>query len=752
MEQEPDAKKIQIPVTGMNCASCALSIERALKKIDGVKTVSVNYATNKATVDFDAAKTGEKDFIAAIKKLGYGVAGQDAEMHSHPGIAVDSEKPARESEINSLKKRFFVSLAFSLPLLFIVMGEMLGFQLPALVEENMLLLQFLLATPVVLVNYRFFVNGTRAILARMPDMDSLVAIGVGTAFTYSLAASIAFLFAHSAKMPGLYYETAAFLLTFILLGKYLEAVAKGRTSEAIKKLLGLQPKTAIVERNGEELEIPIDEVRVGDIVIVKPGQKISVDGTVTEGHSSIDESMVSGESIPVEKTAGSRVIGATINKTGSFKFRAEKIGKDTVLAQIIKLVEEAQGSKAPIQKLADTISAYFVPAVMLVAIVSAIIWLVLGQSFLFALTIFISVLVIACPCALGLATPTAVLVGSGLGAQHGILFKNAAAIQRAQEVSTIVFDKTGTLTNGKPELADVVALNGFSEKQVLEFAAAAEKRSEHPLGEAIVEGATARGIKVAGADSFNSITGKGIEAKFKGKKILLGNRALFSGKIPTSAIEPNLLALEREGKTAMVLSVDNKIAGILAVADTVKPLSKEAVSMLRAMGKEIVMITGDNKNTAAAIARELGISSVLAEVLPEDKEKEVKKLQAQGKKVAMVGDGINDAPALAQADVGIALGSGTDIAIETGDIVLVKSDPRDVAVAIDISRTTIGKIKQNFFWAFVYNIVGIPVAAGALFPFFGLLLNPVIAGTAMAFSSVSVVSNTLLMKRYKKKF
>jgi len=552
----------------------------------------------------------------------------------------------------------------------------------------------------------------------------------------------------------LYYEAAAFLLTFILLGKYFEAVAKGKTSAAIKKLMGLRAKTAIVERNGKEIEIPIEEVKVGDIVIVKPGQKIPVDGIVVDGHSSIDESMISGESIPVEKKKGDTVVGATINKTGSFKFRAEKIGSETMLAQIVKMVEDAQASKAPVQRFADKISNIFVPVVIVIAIVAAIFWLVVGQPFLFVLTIFITVLIIACPCALGLATPTAVMVGTGLGAENGILIKGAASLQKAQEIDTIIFDKTGTLTKGEPELTDVIAKNSFTEKQVLEFAAVIEKKSEHPLGEAIVNGAEKKGIKISDPSSFNSITGKGVEGKFKGKDVLLGNRKLMQERnIEIGSVEGEMEKLENQGKTAMLVAVDGKVAGIVAVADTLKENSGKAVEALQKMGKETIMITGDNKRTGEAIAKQIGINRVLAEVLPEDKAEEVKKLQTDGKKVAMVGDGINDAPALAQSDIGIAIGSGTDVAIETGDIVLIKDDLRDVVTAIDLSTYAMNKIKQNFFWAFIYNVIGLPVAAGILFPFFGEagLLNPVFAGTAMAFSSVSVVTNSLLMRRYRKK-
>jgi len=740
---EKELRKTTMQISGMHCASCALTIEKSLKKVPGVQNASVNFANSKATVDFDQSIVNESALEEAIKKAGYAV------------IKPDFEKEAREKEIKSFKRNFIISFLFSLPLMFFMAAALLEFPLPEIIMENEAWLQLLLATPVMIIGRGFFSRGIKAILNKSPSMDSLVAVGVGTAYVYSLVVTVSILSGYeifSEMEMGLYYETAAFLITFILLGKYLEAVAKGRTSQAIKKLIGLQPKTAIVERNGKEMEIPIDAVAIGDIVVVKPGQKIPVDGTVIAGHSSVDESMITGESIPVEKAVKDKVIGATINKTGFFKFKAEKIGAETMLAQIIKLVEDAQSSKAPIQHLADKISAYFVPTVIIIAFVAAGLWLATGQGFLFALTVFISVLIIACPCAMGLATPTAVMVGTGLGAENGILIKSAAALQKASEIDTVVFDKTGTLTAGKPIVTDIVSAGSIKQRDVLFYAAIAEKRSEHPLGEAIVNKAMEEKLRLPEADSFNSITGKGVEAKFRGKRILLGNNKLMrERKISIAAVQARLESLESEGKTAMVVALDGNAIGIVAVADTLKEHSREAVAALRSMGKTVAMITGDNARTAAAIAKQAGIDTVLAEVLPADKEKEIKRLQSQGKKVAMVGDGINDAPALAQADLGIAIGSGTDIAIEAGDIVLVKSNPIDVAVAIQLSSYAMRKIKQNFFWAFVYNVIGIPVAAGALYPFTGWLLNPVIAGTAMAFSSVSVVSNSLLMRRFKPK-
>tara|TARA_Y100000310_G_C20674121_1_gene811938 strand:+ start:563 stop:2806 length:2244 start_codon:yes stop_codon:yes gene_type:complete len=731
-----------IPIQGMHCAACAVRIEKALHKSQGVVKANVNFANEKATVEFNPANSSLEEIYNIIKDEGYGIV-QGGK---------DSEKEARQKEVSDYKRKVILAFLLSSPLMYIMMASMLGWPIPQIIIDNNALAQFLLATPVLIVGRHFFIQGFKSLFRLVPDMNSLVAIGVGSAYTYSFVVTV-FILSGSTLFSAmdLYYEVAAFLISFILLGRYFEAIAKGRTSEAIKKLLGLQVKTALVEREGREMEVPIENVKVGDIVIVKPGQKIPVDGKIVSGHSSVDESMITGESIPVEKIVGDTVIGATLNKTGSFKFKAEKVGKDTALSQIIKLVEDAQASKAPIQDLADKISNYFVPTVMGIAIIAALAWFFVGQGFLFSLAIFITVLIIACPCAMGLATPTAVMVGTGKGAEQGILIKSAASLQKAQEINTVVFDKTGTLTKGEPEVTDIFT-ESLSKKEVLMYAAVAEKRSEHPLGESIVNKAKQQKIVLKDPAKFNSITGKGVEASLEGKNILLGNRALMKERnISVEKFEPKLAEFESDGKTAMLVAVNKTAVGIVAVADTLKEYSKEAVTALHQMGKQVVMITGDNKRTGEAIARQVGIDKVLAEVLPEDKANEVKKLQNTGAKVAMVGDGINDAPALVQADVGIAIGSGTDIAIESGDIVLVKDDLRDVVVAIDLSRYAMNKIKQNFFWAFVYNVVGIPVAAGLLYPFTGLLLSPVIAGTAMAFSSVSVVSNSLLMKRYKPK-
>ena len=732
----------------MHCASCAGKIEKALLQTSGVKKAAVNFASEKALVEFDPARTSEQQLEAAVEKAGYAVSG-----------AVDTEKQAREQEIRNLKYRTLVAVLLSLPLLYAgMLVPLLTLPLPAIIHDNLPLIKFLLTTPVMLAGSLFFSRGIISLgKTKTATMDTLVALGTGTAYVYSVVVTLFILQGKSGyTLHNLYYEVAALLIAFILLGKYLEALAKGKTSEAIKKLIGLQAKTALVRRGKKELEIPLEQVLAGDLVIVKPGQKIPVDGLLQEGHSSVDESMVTGESIPVEKKKSDTVIGATLNKTGSFTFKATKVGSETLLAQIIKLVEEAQGSKAPIQKLADKISAYFVPAVLVIALLSLGIWYFTGAGLPFALTAFVAVLIIACPCALGLATPTAIIMGTGIGAEQGILIKSAEALQKAQEIDTIIFDKTGTLTKGRPEVTDLIPFGKFSSDEVLRYAAVAEKRSEHPLGEAILAEAKKKKVVVSNPAGFQALIGRGLEVTSGGKTVHFGNRRLMKEKkiifnqLDFNRLEKQLQQLENEGKTAMILAVDRKVAGIIAVADTLQEHSPAAVQQLQQMGKEVVMITGDNERTGKAIGKLAGIRSVLAEVLPADKAKEIQKLQQRGKKVAMVGDGINDAPALAQADLGIAIGSGTDVAIESGDIVLIKNDLRDVVIAMDLSRYTMRKVRQNLFWAFFYNIIGIPVAAGVLYPFTGWLLSPVIAGAAMAFSSVSVVSNSLLMKRYKR--
>src|SRR3989338_6124101 len=743
-ESDGQTKKIILPIKGMHCASCAMTIEKSLKRIAGVKDANVNFASEKAAVEFDAGKANENDLEKAVEDVGYnviktggrtgmitlrvrGMSSQhsagvvESSLRKLDGIKnidvsfaieraiidfdpeevkedIDREKEARQQEIKALKWKFFISLVLGLPLLYFVMAPQIGLEIPRYIGQNLVIIQFLLTTPIMVVGYEFFLRGFRSLIKnRTANMDTLIALGTGAAYAYSLVISmLIWFFGKGYGAHDLYYEIAGLLIMFILLGKLLEAIAKGKTSEAIRKLLGLQAKTAVVIRNGREQKINVDDVVVNDIIIVKPGEKIPVDGVIVDGHSSVDESMVTGESIPVEKAKGDKVIGATINKTGSFKFKATKVGKDTVLAHIVRMVEEAQGSKAPIQRLADTISSYFVPAVAVIGVIAFLAWYSLGFGFVFALTVFIAVLIIACPCALGLATPTAIMVGTGLGAKNGILFKNAESLQLAKSIQTIIFDKTGTLTKGKPEVTDIISIKNGKGKDVLKFAAIAEKRSEHPLAEAIVNKAKDLRIKIDEPKKFNSITGKGVEAFYKNNKILLGNRKLIGkNKINIENLENKIRILEEEGKTVMIVALNKKIIGMIAVADTLKEYSKEAVRQLHKMGKEIAMITGDNERTANAIARQLGIDRVLAEVLPQEKANEIKKLQAEKKKVAMVGDGINDAPALAQADLGIAIGSGTDIAIETGDIVLIKNDLRDVVTAIDLSRYTLKKIKQN---------------------------------------------------------
>ncbi|MEM5811131.1 MAG: heavy metal translocating P-type ATPase [Candidatus Aenigmatarchaeota archaeon] len=730
-------KKVTIPILGMHCAACAREIESRLKKLDGIIKVNVNFATEKAFIEFDENLINESKIYSTIEQLGYKVIEEVEKV-------IDKEKEAREKEIKTLKSLFLFSLLLSIPIFLISMPfEWLNIKIP---YKNIILL--LLATPVqFIVGYRFYRGSFYALKSKSANMDTLIAIGTSAAYFYSF---FVVLFPN-ALGDYVYFEISAIIITFITLGKWLESLVKGRASEAIKKLIGLQPKNATVIRNSKEIQVPIEDVVVGDIVVVKPGQKIPVDGIVIEGISSVDESMITGESIPVEKKKGDIVIGGTINKYGSLKFKATKVGKDTILNQIIKLVEEAQGSKAPIQRLADKVSGYFVQAVLLIGILAFSIWyFILGQNFAFSLSIFIAVLIISCPCALGLATPTAIMVGIGKAAENGILIKSAEALENTNKLTTIVFDKTGTLTEGKPSVTDIIEIGRLNRKEILKYAAISEKNSEHPLADAIINKTKEEKIKIPDAKFFKAIPGYGVIAKYNRYEILFGNRNLMRKyKIKIGRLEERIENLENEGKTVMILAINKKIVGLIAVRDNLKKFSKEAVQKLQKMGKETIMITGDNKRTAIAIARELGINYVLAEVLPRDKEKEIRKLQENGKIVAMVGDGINDAPALARADIGIAIGAGTDVALETGQIVLIKNDLRDVVTAIDLSNYTIKKIKQNLFWAFFYNSICIPIAAGLLYPFTGFLLNPIIAGIAMAFSSVSVTFNSLLMKRYK---
>ncbi|OIO44879.1 MAG: copper-translocating P-type ATPase [Parcubacteria group bacterium CG1_02_37_13] len=743
-------QKIILNISGMHCASCSVAIENALKKAKGVLSANVNFASEKLYLEFDSVEISIARIQKIIEKLGYKAIGETAEEEM-----CDHQKKEKIQEIKNLKTRFILALIFGIPLLYVSMGMMVGLPIPKIIGMNEHLIQFLLATPVIIVAFKLYTSGLKAILRRTPNMDSLIFIGTSAAYIYSVAVSLLVWFGVGEyEMAALYYEIAAFILIFILLGKYLEAITKGKTSEAIKKLIGLQPKQALLIKDGQEIKIPISEVKVGDIILVKPGEKIPVDGMVIDGYSAVDEKAITGEGLPVEKRQGNEIIGATINKTGVLKFKASRVGKDTMLAQIIKIVEEAMGSKAPIQLLADKVALYFVPTVFVLALLTFLVWLLLGFGFVFALIAFIAVLIIACPCALGLATPTAVMMGTGLAAKQGILIKSGKALEIARDVKIVVFDKTGTLTKGEPSITDIIKVkNEISENYILQIAASVEKNSEHPLAQAIVNKAREEKINFSEVKNFQAIPGCGVSAELSGKKMLLGTRKLmFDNQIDASTIEEKMIALENQGKTAMILSQDKDLIGIIAVADTLKEHSKEAVKMLHQMGKKVAIITGDNQRVGKAIAEQLGIDRVLAEVLPQEKSAEIKKLQSEGSIVAMVGDGINDAPALAQADLGIALGSGTDVAMETGEIVLIKDDLRDVVLSMDLSRYTLAKIKQNLFWAFGYNILGIPIAAGVLYPLTGWLLNPAIAAVAMAFSSVSVVSNSLLMRFYKPKF
>ena len=740
-----DMRNYTFKVEGMSCSACANRVERITKKIDGVESANVNFATEKLTVRVDAEKVRYSDIKLAVDKAGFKLIKEEDQI---------KEVSKKKDESKILLNRFIFSLIFTVPLLIISMGHMVGMPLPSIIDPmknplNFALIQLVLTIPVMVAGYKFYKIGYKNLFKLSPNMDSLIAIGTSAAVAYGLFAIYKILNGETHYAMHLYFESAVVILTLITLGKYLEAVSKGKTSEAIKKLMGLAPKTATIIKNGKEVSIPIEEVIVGDIILVKPGEKLPVDGEIIEGSTSIDESMLTGESITVEKNIGSTVIGASINKAGFIKYKATKVGKDTALAQIVKLVEEAQGTKAPIAKMADIIAAYFVPTVMALAIIAAVGWLIAGESTVFALTIFISVLVIACPCALGLATPTAIMVGTGKGAENGVLIKGGEALETTYKIDTIVFDKTGTITEGKPKVTDIIC-NGIKEEEVLVLAASAEKGSEHPLGEAIVREAEDRSLEFKSLEHFKAVPGHGIEVTIEGKDILLGNKKLMiENNINIESLHVESDRLATEGKTPMYIAINNKLSGIIAVADTVKENSKAAIEELKKMNVNVAMITGDNKKTAEAIAKSVGIDIVLAEVLPEDKANEVKKLQGQNRKVAMVGDGINDAPALVQADVGIAIGSGTDVAIESADIVLMKSDLKDVVTAIRLSKATIKNIKENLFWAFGYNVLGIPVAMGVLHIFGGPLLNPMIAAAAMSFSSVSVLLNALRLKKFK---
>ncbi len=769
-------RNVSLSLYGMHCSSCAAIIERSIKKVPGVKSANVNFAAEKAIISYDSGVTKISDLVEAVKKAGY-----KAEEVKADNTEYESKK--REKEINSLWKKFKFSFIFSLPMLYFMLLDFFKW-LPGAdsLPPYFGIVSLILATPVQFITGAGFYKGMRSSLRMKTfNMDSLIAIGTSTAYLYSLISFILFMIKYDTfigidgmKIPELYFETAAFLITFVILGKWLEARAKGRTSEAIKKLMGLQAKTARVIRDGVTSDIPIDEVVGGDIVLVRPGEKIPVDGKIIKGSSAVDESMITGESLPVEKNVGDGVVGATINKTGSFEFEATRVGAETTLSQIIRLIEEAQGSKAPIQAFADRISAYFVPIVIGLAILTFAIWyLALGASLSFALMAFTAVIVIACPCALGLATPTAIMVGTGKGAEYGILVKGGEPLEKACKVNSVVFDKTGTLTHGKPVVTDILTFSDVDEDEVLRVAASLEKSSEHPLAEAIYTYADEESVDLDDVDGFKAIPGHGVEGNIDHTKYYFGNRRLMVDmlSLPIDKINRRLERLEEQGKTAMILATKEKIVGVIAVADTVKETSREAVVKLQKLGLEVYMITGDNERTAKAIANQVGITNVLSEVLPDQKAAVIKYLQSgtienleieklienwklkienfvSGRSVAMVGDGINDAPALAQADLGIAMGSGTDVAMETGGIVIIRNDLNDVVNAIALSKETMSKIKQNMFFALFYNVIGIPIAA-RIFAGVGLILKPELAGLAMALSSISVVTNSLLLKYYR---
>jgi Cu+-exporting ATPase len=833
-------ERVDLPVTGMTCAACARRIERKLSKAEGVRRAGVNFATARATVEYDPAATNVGRLIETVKDVGYGTAGEaratfivddsarpagssqqlESYLRTVPGVAdvsfnlgtmevrvdyladatgvekirraiedfgysvrevqgddstaVEAEQAAREEEYKSLRRKFWFAVVLSAPVLLIAMshGRIRALDFPG---SNWL--QLALTTPVVFYSgLQFYRGAWAAFRHRAADMNTLIAVGTGAAYLYSVAATIAPAFfadqhageamagmngmnqaMNQARMIPVYFEAASVIIALILLGRLLESRAKGRTSDAIRRLMGLQAKTARVLRGGQEIDIPVEEVAINDLVRVRPGEKIPVDGVVEEGASAVDESMLTGESLPVEKRRGEEVFGATINKTGSFTFRATRVGKETALQQIVRMVQEAQGSKAPIARLADVVSGIFTPVVICIAIATFVVWFVVAPTeirFATALVNFVSVLIIACPCALGLATPTAIMVGTGKGAENGVLIKGGESLETAHKLEVIVLDKTGTITRGEPALTDILKAAGthgeIAEADLLRLAASAERGSEHPLGEAIVREAEARGLTLAQPTSFNAIAGQGIEAEVEGHRLLIGNLKLMSERhISLDGLIERTSKLAAEGKTPMYAALDEELAGIFAVADQIKPESMAAIKAMQRLGLEVVMMTGDNRQTAEAVAREVGIQRVLAEVLPEGKANEIKRLQGEKKIVGMVGDGINDAPALAQADVGIAIGTGTDVAIEASDITLIKGDLRGVVTAVALSRATIRTIRQNLFWAFIYNVVGIPIAAGLLYPFTGWLLSPIIASAAMSLSSVSVVTNSLRLRRFR---
>lgn len=748
--------KQSVKIKGMTCTACALAIEKSLKKEEAVKNVAVNFATEKMNIEYDENQLNQDQIAEKVASVGY-----EMVLSSNTDKVEKNKNHSVMEHEQVMKKRLIYSLIFTIPVFYISMAPMIGLPIPYFLagKDNVLIMaltQMLLTIPVLITARDFYTTGFKTLYKMSPNMDSLIAVGTSATFLYGVVViyQLAYGFSYGDMERihqyghDLYFESAAVILSLITLGKYLEARAKGKTSEAITKLMDLAPDEAIVERNGQELRVKTSDLKVGDTVIIKPGAKIPVDGIVLEGYSSVDESMLTGESIPVEKTKDAKVITGSVNQTGHFKFRVTEIGADTTLSKIIQLVEEAQGTKAPISKLADKISVYFVPIVIGISVVTLAVWLMLGKEFSFAFRMSIAVLVISCPCALGLATPTAIMVGTGMGAKHGILIKTSEALELMKKVDTIVFDKTGTLTKGIPEVTDVMAYNG--EEKLLKLVASAESMSEHPLSRAITQHAKYQNIEITKATDFEAIVGKGIVATVDEQRIMIGNEKLMQDNgVDTNHKKERILELSNAGKTPLLIAYGGKLQGIIAVADTIKSNSKMAIEILQKLGKDVVMLTGDNENTAKAIANQMGIKQVISDVLPEHKADAVKSLQSKGKQVMMVGDGINDAIALTQADIGIAIGSGTDVAIESADVVLMKDNVMDVVTAIELSQATIRNIKQNLFWAFIYNIIGIPIAIGVLYPAFQIRLNPMIAAAAMSFSSVSVVINALRLKWFQ---
>lgn len=746
-------KTEKFDITGMTCSACVAHVEKSVRKLNGVQDVSVNLLTNSMSVEFEDRNLSPQNIIESVQDAGYDAFLKEQTQSTAPKV----DYAVKEQE--ELKQRVIISFAFLIPLLYIAMGPMIGLPVPSFFkgEKNALIFaftQFLLSLPIYIVNRKFFTNGFRSLKQLSPTMDSLVAIGSASALLYGIFAiyRISFGLGYgqiavvSQYMHDLFFESGATILTLITLGKYFEARSKRRTSDALTKLIDSAPQTANVIRDGEEIEIPVDEVRLNDLISIRPGQKIPVDGVVDDGFSSLDESAITGESIPVFKQKGDSVISGSINNTGFFTFRATKVGKDTTLAQIIALLEEASASKAPISRLADQISRYFVPIVIAIAVVATIVWLLLGYPFEFALSIGIAVLIISCPCALGLATPVAIMVGTGRGAENGILFKSAEALEMGDKIDTIVFDKTGTITEGNPKVTDIESLHYMDEKEMLRICASLEKYSEHPISKAILTRAEEENLELYPVKDFENVPGKGITGKVKGEIYKVGNKAFIAETIDTEPVEDFLFQLLQQGKTALFISDDENIIGVIGVADTMKPTSHEAIELMKKMGLTTIMLTGDNERTAMAIQEQVGFDKVVAEVLPQDKDKVIQELQSEGRKVAMVGDGINDAPALARADLGFAIGSGTDVAIESADVVLMKSDLLDVVKGLRLSKSTITNIKQNLFWAFFYNVIGIPIAAGLFYLSFGLKLNPMFAALAMSLSSVTVVMNALRLR------